>query len=96
MEDQRKVTDFYKVGEVIGSGGFGKVYAGTCKETGISVSWFGCVLFRCDSRICGGRRLMEDVMTTLDSLNKPFVMWEEMSSVSTGIVVPLFPKIWSP
>lgn len=34
----RKVTDFYEVGKVIGSGGFGKVYAGTCKKTGVSVS----------------------------------------------------------
>lgn len=41
--EDRRVTDYYKVGEEIGSGGFGKVYAGTCKETGISVSWFGCL-----------------------------------------------------
>lgn len=49
--DDRKISDFYKLGESIGSGSSGKVYAGTCKKTGLSVS-FWCVFF--SSRVSVG------------------------------------------
>ena len=35
---QRRLLDYYQLGDTIGNGGFGAVYAGMCKTTGQSVS----------------------------------------------------------
>ena len=43
---ERQLSDSYELEGSIGKGGFGSVYAGTCKKTGIPVSCQFCfVLF---------------------------------------------------
>ncbi len=42
VEDQRNLHDFYQLGETIGNGGFGAVYAGVSRLSGDSVSTYKC------------------------------------------------------
>ncbi len=42
VEDQRNLHDSYQLGETIGNGGFGAVYAGVSRLSGDSVSTYKC------------------------------------------------------
>ena len=50
---ERRLLDCYELGDVIGEGGFGSVYAGTCRQNGDTVRIIACVFSTCkDSKRC--------------------------------------------
>lgn len=47
LSEERKLSEYYLQGSGIGNGGFGSVYAGTCKTTGKSVSCVETSIYAC-------------------------------------------------